>query len=320
MSIKIAGTGSSLPKESVTNDFLSTIMDTSDEWIASRTGIRARHLVKEETSNSMACEAAKKALLDAGKTAEDLDLIIVATISPDQVMPSTACELQSMLGAVHAFCFDLSAACSGFLYALSTAAAYMKSGMSHCALIVGVETLSKIMDWNDRGTCVLFGDGAGACVVTNDESRTYESIMASDGSLGHVLSLGARGNNNPLVTSEDQVPYVYMDGQAVYKFAVKKVPACIKDVLFKAEVSVDEIKYFVLHQANERILASVAKRLHVDLSKFPMNLDQCGNTSSATIPILLDEMNQKGMLERGDKIVLCGFGGGLTWGASFLEW
>lgn len=320
MSIKILGTGSSLPKQVITNDYLSTIMETNDEWISSRTGIRSRRLVTEETTTSMAVEASLRALKNSKVAAEDIDMIILATISPDQVMPNTACEVQKHIGAVNATCFDLNAACSGFLYALNTAAVYIKANMCQNVLVIGVETLSKIMDWNDRGTCVLFGDGAGAVVVTKDENAVYEMTMGSDGSKGQVLFCDGRKNNNPLVSNKEETCFVHMDGQEVFKFAVTKVPESICQVAKKAHVELSEIKYFVLHQANEKILKSVCRRLHVGMDHFPMNLDQCGNTSSATIPLLLDEMNQKGMLQPNDKIILCGFGGGLTWGSSYLQW
>lgn len=320
MSIKILGTGSSVPKRIVTNDDLAQIMDTSDEWIRSRTGIRARHLAIEETSNGMAAEAGERALLQAGMRAEELDMILVATLSPDQVMPNTACEVQKRIGAKKAVCIDLNAACSGFLFALHTAAAYIASGFSNNILVIGVETLSKVMDWNDRSTCVLFGDGAGAAVVTRGEENSYEAVVGSNGEKGHVLELSDRKNNNPYVSNEDEPYYVTMDGQEVFKFAVSTVPSAIKEVLEKANVKVEEVDHFLLHQANERILQSVAKRLKLPLTKFPMNLERYGNTSSASIILLLDELNRKSEIKRGDKLVLCGFGGGLTWGAIYLTW
>ena len=320
MSIKILGTGSSVPKRIVTNDDLAQIMDTSDEWIRSRTGIRSRHLAIEETSNEMAAKAGERALLQAGMKAEELDMILVATLSPDQVMPNTACEVQKRIGAKKAVCIDLNAACSGFLFALHTAAAYIASGFSNNILVIGVETLSKVMDWNDRSTCVLFGDGAGAAVVTKGEENSYEAVVGSNGEKGHVLELADRKNNNPYVSNEDAPYYVKMNGQEVFKFAVSTVPSAIKEVLEKANVKEEEVDHFLLHQANERILQSVAKRLKLPLTKFPMNLERYGNTSSASIILLLDELNQKNEIKRGDKLVLCGFGGGLTWGAIYLTW
>ena len=320
MTIRILGTGSYLPENVVTNDDLAKIMDTSDEWISSRTGIRQRHLVKDETTAGMSAKAAEQALEEAGMKAEDIDLLIVGTLSPDHVTPSCACEVQSMIGAVNAVAFDINAACSGFMYAMNTAYAYIHSGIYKNALIIGAETLSKIMDWNDRSTCVLFGDGAGAAVVKGDETGLLKFTQGADGSKGMVLACKSRLNNNPLVQNPTDLDYVYMDGQEVYKFAVSTVPAAIKQVMDEAGLVESDIKYFLLHQANIRIIQSVAKRLKSDLDKFPITLDRCGNISAASVPILLDEVNKKGMLKRGDKIVLAGFGAGLTWSAAVMEW
>lgn len=323
MKTRIAGTGHFLPETVVTNDDLSKIMDTSDEWISSRTGIRERRLATKETTASMSAEAAKRALADASMSAEDIDLIIVATVSPDHMTPSVACEVQAAIGADKAVAFDINAACSGFLFALQTADMYIKQRVYKNALIIGAETLSKIMDWNDRSTCVLFGDGAGAAVIcaSEDESQGLKSItLGSDGAKGMVLAGINRLNNNPYVKNELGPHYIHMDGQEVYKFAVTTVPISIEKVLEEAGLTTDDIKYFVLHQANIRILQSVSKRLKVDIEKFPISLDHCGNISAASVPILLDEINRKGMLNKGDKIVLAGFGGGLTWGACVVEW
>lgn len=320
MTTRIIGTGSYLPETVVTNDFLATIMDTSDEWIRTRTGIRERRLVKEETTTSMCVEAAKRALEDAEMEPEELELILVATITGDYLTPSTACEVQSFIGANHAVAFDLNAACSGFLFALHTAHAYLQAGIYKNALILGAETLSKIMDWTDRSTCVLFGDGAGAAVVRREDTGMLAFEQVSDGANGMVLNCRARGNNNPLLANPKPLDYVSMDGQAVYKFAVITVPRSIQKVLGEAKLKPEDVKYYVLHQANIRIIQSVAKRLKITEEKFPISLDHCGNISAASVPILLDEMNRKGMLLRGDKIVLSGFGGGLTWGTALLEW
>lgn len=332
MTTRIIGTGSYLPKMVVTNDDLAKIMDTSDEWISSRTGIRARHLVTDETTTSMCVEAAKRALADADMRAEDIDLIIVGTVSGDHVTPSTACEVQAALGAQRAVAFDINAACSGFIFALHIAHAYIQAGIYKNALLLGAETLSKIMDWNDRSTCVLFGDGAGAAVVRADETGLIAFDQGSDGAKGHVLACKNRKNNNPYVTNDKEYDYVHMDGQEVYKFAVSTVPKSIQKVLEKASAesvadetekpayTTDDITYYVLHQANIRIIQSVAKRLKVDESKFPISLDHCGNISAGSVPILLDEMNRQGLLKRGDKIVMSGFGAGLTWGTALLEW
>ena len=320
MRARIIGTGSCLPETVVTNDDLSKIMDTSDEWISSRTGIRERRLVKEETTTSMSVTAARRAMENAGVSAEDIDLIIVGTITGDYVTPSTACEIQAEIGADKAVAFDINAACSGFMFALHTADAYLQAGIYKTALILGAETLSKIMDWNDRSTCVLFGDGAGAAIVRADETGLLAYDQGSDGAKGKVLACQNRKNNNPLVKNPMDLQYTYMDGQEVYKFAVTTVPASIKKVVEEAGLTIEDIDYFALHQANIRIIQSVAKRLKAPDEKFPTSLDHFGNISAASVPILLDEMNQKGMLKPGMKIVLSGFGAGLTWGSAVIEW
>lgn len=320
MRTRIIGTGSCLPETIVTNDDLAKIMDTSDEWISSRTGIRERRLAKEETTASMSIEAARRALEDAQVSAQEIDLIIVGTLTGDYVTPSTACEVQAALGADGAVAFDINAACSGFMFALHTADAYFKTGIYKTALILGAETLSKIMDWNDRSTCVLFGDGAGAAVLRAEKTGLLAYDQGSDGGKGMVLACRNRPNNNPLVQNAADLQYTSMDGQEVYKFAVTTVPESIRKVIKEAGLTVEDIDYFALHQANRRILQSVAKRLKVSEDKFPISLDHCGNISAASVPILLDEINKKGMLRPGMKIVLSGFGAGLTWGSAVLEW
>ncbi len=322
MRARIIGTGSCLPATVVTNDDLSKIMDTSDEWISSRTGIKERHLVKEETTASMSAEAAKRAMDNAGVAAEEIDLIIVGTLSADYVTPSCACEVQAKIGAKNAVAFDINAACAGFMFALNIANVYLQMGTYKTALILGAETLSKIMDWNDRSTCVLFGDGAGAAVVRAEEGTAglLAFDQGSDGVRGNVLACRGRSNNNPLVETSKDLTYVHMDGQEVYKFAVTAVPCSLQKTIQKAGLTVEEIDYFALHQANIRILQSVAKRLKTAEDKFPISLDHCGNISAASVPILLDEMNRKGMLLPGMKIALSGFGGGLTWASAVMEW
>lgn len=344
MKIKIKGTGSAVPKLRVTNDDLSKLMDTSDEWIRSRTGIGARHLAVEETTTGLAVTAAKEALKDAGMTAEELDLIIAATVTADKFLPNLSCEVQSALGAENAVAFDLNAACSGFLFALNTVQMYLENGIYKKALVIGAETLSKIMDWNDRGTCVLFGDGAGAAVVAaeeevenqdaadsgtnckamqpgaSDKSGILSMVQGSDGARGEVLRCDNRPVNNPFAVNDSKLSYVSMNGQEVYKFAVKTVPKVIEEAVKKAGLEVEDIDLFVLHQANLRIIESVARRLHQPMGKFPTNLEECGNISAASVPILLDNINKHGMICEGKKIVLAGFGAGLTWGATVLVW
>ena len=320
MPARIIGTGSALPALLVSNRELEKIVDTTDEWIRSRTGIESRHIAVEETTTSMAIEAAKKALQDAKASPEELDLIIVGTISPDHYFPSTACEIQNALGAVNATAFDISAACAGFLFGLGIVDAYMKADTVRTALVVGAETLSKMMDWNDRSTCVLFGDGAGAAVVRSDESGIMSMVQGSDGARGNALTCEGRRVNNPYKKNDTSLDYTKMNGQEVYKFAVKTVPKSIEEALLKADVKADDVKYFLLHQANLRIIEAVAKRLGQSIEKFPTNLQECGNISAGSVPVLLDHVNREGMLQKGDTIVLAGFGAGLTWGATVLTW
>lgn len=321
MGTRIIGTGSCLPNAVVTNDDLAKIMDTSDEWIRTRTGIRERHLAKEETTASMSTEAVRRAMENAGVTAQDIDLIIVGTVTADHVTPACACEIQAAIGAADAVAFDINAACSGFMFALNIAHAYLQMGVYETAVVVGAETLSKIMDWSDRSTCVLFGDGAGAAVVRADDRGGLLAFdQGSDGVRGKVLACPNRSNNNPLTETSKELKYVHMDGQEVYKFAVTQVPASLQKTIREAGLTIEDIDYFALHQANIRILQAVAKRLKVSEDKFPISLDHCGNISAASVPILLDEMNRKGLLKPGMKIALAGFGGGLTWASAVLEW
>ncbi len=320
MTSRIIGTGSYTPAQIVTNDDLAKIVDTSDEWITGRTGIRERRIATEENTSHMAVEAARRALENAGMKPEELDLILVGTTSADHCFPSVACEVQGALGAVHASAFDISAACSGFLFAMNALQAFIQAGMYRTGLVIGVDCLSKLVDWNDRSTCVLFGDGAGAAVIRAEETGIRHTVMKSDGAKWQVLSCISRTNGNFLNNKDPKLGYLYMDGQEVFKFAVKKVPECIHEVLDESQTEIESIKYFVLHQANYRIVESVAKRLKQPMSKFPMNMERYGNTSAATVPILLDELNREGKLESGDRIVLSGFGAGLTWGATLLEW
>ena len=322
MRLKIIGTGSYLPEKIATNDDMAALMDTSDEWIRTRTGIHQRHLVSspEETTTFMAVQAGKKALEASGLQPEDIDVILVATVSSDYITPSTACMVQRELQAVNAVSFDINAACSGFLFGLNTVDAYFRCGIYKTALVIGVETLSKIVNWSDRSTCVLFGDGAGAVVAKADESGMLACLQGSDGTHADVLLCRSRSNHNPYVTTSHDLDYVFMNGQEVFKFAVRKVPECLELLLKETGLNADDVDYYILHQANYRILTSIAKKLHLPMEKFPSNLNQCGNTSAASIPILLDEMNRQGRLKEGDLLFLSGFGGGLTWGAALLKW
>lgn len=321
--MKIIGTGSVLPEKIVTNNDLAAIMDTSDEWISSRTGIKTRYIATTETTTSLAVRAVKKAIEDAGIDGSSIDLIIAASVSTDKIIPSLACQIQAEIGAKSAVAFDINAACSGFLFGLATADAYFKTGRFHNAVVVGAEVLSKIMDWNDRSTCVLFGDGAGAAVVTDEGDSFKGFVQGSDGNGGQALDGDNRPVVNPFTDNSQQSAlggYVTMDGPAVYKFAVKTVPKAINELLEQIGWSADDVDYYILHQANIRIIESVAKRLKQPMDKFPTNLQQCGNISAASVPILLDKVRKDGIIKNKEKIILSGFGAGLTWGACAIEW
>ena len=300
---EIRGTGSCIPVRTLSNHEIAEFVDTSDEWIQERTGVMCRHVVTEETTVSMAAEAGKRALENAGLPASQIQMILVATISSDVVLPCTACEVQKQLEADNAVCFDLNAACSGFTFAYNTAQAYIASGMYQNILIIGSESLSNLVDWQDRGTCILFGDGAGAAVVCKTGLERNLNLL----------------DIKPQELTDSET-CIQMDGRAVFQFAVKKVTEAVREVLQMNDVTIDEIDYFILHQANKRIVEAAAKRLGVGIEKFPMNLQKYGNTSSASIPILLDELNREGVLKKGQKLVMAGFGAGLSWGADILDW
>lgn len=320
MNIRICGIGRALPSLTVTNDDLSKIMDTSDEWISTRTGIRTRHLATEETTTSLAVEAVKNAMEDAGAQPEEIDLIVGASATPDNIVPSLACEVQAAIGAANAVAFDVTAGCSGFLFAMAVAQAYVASGKCKTAIIIGAEVLSKIMDWTDRSTCVLFGDGAGAAILRAEEDAMCYITQGSDGSRGHVLSCANRPVNNPYKVNERGHAFVYMEGQEVFKFAVRTVPIAIDRLLKEAQLTPEDVDWFFLHQANRRIIEAVAKRLDQPMEKFPVNITEYANTSAASVPNLLTEWKQSGRLKRGQRIVLAGFGAGLTWSAALLTW
>lgn len=320
MTARIAGIGTCVPENIITNDDLAKIVDTSDEWIRSRTGIRERRISTKEGTSELAAQAARRALEAAGVSAEEVDIIILGTSSPDYNYPSGACEVQAAIGAVHAVAFDISAACAGFIFAMEIVQGFFQSGVYRTALIIGAETLSKVTDWSDRSTCVLFGDGAGAAVLKAEETGIIDMTMGSDGTKGEALACRSRSLGNFLTGTKPELGFMTMDGQEVFRFAVKKVPESIEVLLDKTGISKDEIRYFVLHQANERIVEAVAKRLKQPMEKFPMSISRYGNTSTASIPLLLNEMLEQNMLKRGDKIIMSGFGAGMTWGAVLLEW
>jgi 3-oxoacyl-[acyl-carrier-protein] synthase-3 len=321
MTGRICGTGSCIPDTVWDNDRLAQMVETSDEWIRERTGVvRGHNIQGDETTADLAAGAAQAALKDAGMDASELDLIIVATISPCSIMPGISCMVQKQIGAEKATCFDLNAACTGFLFALNTAQAYIGQGIYQTALVIGAESLSNLVDWEDRSTCILFGDGAGAVVLKAEEGGRYAQVTHSIGEKGAALTLASR--NQPRYENDPRAKetYMQMDGQAVFKFAVSRVPEAIEALLKQEGIGQEQIDHFLLHQANVRIVRSVAKRLREDMEKFPVNMAEYGNTSSASIPILLDELNKNGKLKRGEYLVLAGFGAGLSYGASLFEW
>ncbi|MCI7795743.1 MAG: ketoacyl-ACP synthase III [Lachnospiraceae bacterium] len=320
MTASIAGIGAYVPETIVTNDDLAKIVETSDEWITSRTGIRERRISTGEETSDLAAEAARRALAAAGVKAEDLDLIIMGTSSPDCNYPSGACEVQAKIGAVNAAAFDVSAACAGFIFAMNIVQGFFKSGIYQTALVIGAETLSKVTDWTDRSTCVLFGDGAGAAVLKNEKTGILDMLMGSDGTKGEALMCKSRTLGNFLTGTKPEIGFMTMDGQEVFRFAVKRVPESIETLMKRNHMEKDDIRYYVLHQANERIVEAVARRLKEPMDKFPMTIAKYGNTSTASIPLLLNDMVEQGMLKDGDKIIMSGFGAGMTWGAVLLEW
>lgn len=320
MSLKILGTGSSAPKEILHNSKIAEIVDTTDEFITSRTGIRERRIAVKETTISMAVDASKIALTEANVKPEEIDLILLTTMTPDNSCPNTACSVQDQLGAVNAVAIDINTNCSGFVFAMSIANAYVNLNKYKTILIISAELLSKIIDYTDRTTCILFGDGAGAAVFRpSDGGMTYISEHA-DGSGGKYLSAGSVPRNNLFNESIEKFRYPLMDGKEIVNFATTRVPDNINEVLEQAKVDISEVKYFILHQANIKIIEGIAEVLDIDMSKFPTNIDKYGNTSSASIPILLDEVNKANMLKAGDKIILAGYGGGLTWATALIEW
>jgi 3-oxoacyl-[acyl-carrier-protein] synthase-3 len=321
----ILATGRYVPEKVLTNADLEKMVDTSDEWIVTRTGIKERRIAREdETSSDMALAAARQALDKAGIAAEQLDLIIIATVTPDMFFPSTACIVQEKLGAKRAAAFDLSAACSGFLYGTSVAAQFIANGLYRYALVIGVESLSKIVDWTDRSTCVLFGDGAGAAVMgpVEDGKGFLSFDLGADGSGAELLKLEAGGSRIPVSKVKPGSPqnYIHMAGGEVFKFAVRAMNNASDQALLKAGITKEDVDFLVPHQANLRIIDSAVKRFGLPYDKVVVNLNRYGNMSSASIPVALDEAVSEGRIKEGDTLVLVGFGGGLTWGASVLKW
>ncbi|GAB6138441.1 beta-ketoacyl-ACP synthase III [Halanaerobaculum tunisiense] len=322
---KVAGVGSYVPDQVVTNGDLEEMVDTSDEWITKRTGIKERRVVAEGvTTSELGYQAAQRAIASSDLTVEDLDLILVATSTPDHVgFPATACLIQNKLGITEIPAFDVAAACTGFIYGLSTAAQYIETGAYDNILVIGAETLSKFIDWEDKGTCILFGDGAGAAVLTPTESGgILANHLGADGSQSDVLRIPGGGSCEPISQQllDDRNHYIEMEGNSVFKFAVRILGKAVKQALAKVDLDKGDIDYLIPHQANVRIIDAAAKRLDLDREQIYVNLDKYGNTSSASIPLALDEASEAGRIDTGDTVVLVGFGAGLTWGATVLEW
>jgi 3-oxoacyl-[acyl-carrier-protein] synthase-3 len=313
---RILGTGSYLPANVVTNAMLAERVDTSDEWIVSRTGIHARHIAADdEKTSDLALHAARAALDDAGIAVDDIDLIIVATTTPDMVFPSTACLLQEKLGVHGCPAFDVQAVCAGFMYALVTADSYIKTGLAKKALVVGAEIISRILDWDDRRTCVLFGDGAGAVVLGADDTPGIEhACLAADGRYNKILNTPAQISGGKI----QGLPFLNMDGPAVFKFAVKALSEIATTTLAAAGVAQDQVDWLVPHQANLRIIESTAKHLGLPMSRVVVTLPTHGNTSAASIPLALDHAVRDGRIRRGQRVLLEGIGGGFAWGAVLL--
>lgn len=323
--VGILGMGSYLPERVLTNHDLEKMVETTDEWIVTRTGIHTRRIADEKTATSdLATEAALRALKDAGTEAEEIDLIIVATVTPDMNFPSTACIVQMNIGAKNAAAFDLEAGCSGFIYGLTVGKQFIATGMYKKVLVIGAETLSKIVDWKDRNTCVLFGDGAGAAVLGPTEEGTgiLSAYMGSDGEGGKFLTMPAGGSRIPatLESVEKNLHYIKMDGSEVFKFAVRIMNRASQEAIDRSGYTVDDINYLVPHQANIRIIEAAAKKLKLPMDKVHVNLDRLGNMSAASIPVAFDEAVKQGKIKKGDLVVMVGFGAGLTWGASVIKW
>ncbi len=325
----IIGTGSYMPEKILTNDDLSKFVETSDEWITSRTGIRERRIAADDQATSdLAAEAARRAMTAAGVQPEEIDLIVIATVTPDMLFPSTACFVQKKIGANNAVCFDISAACSGFLYALQIARHFLNAGTRTTALVIGAEKLSTLINWRDRNTCVLFGDGAGAVVIRAVEpgvaapGRVLSTVMGSDGTLTDVLKVPGGGSACPITSDNiaSRPNTIHMEGRETFKHAVTRMCQASEQALAAAGLTKADIDMVIPHQANARIISAIADRLGLPMEKTFMNLDKYGNTSAATIPVALDEAHRQGKIKRGDVVLLVAFGGGFTWASSVVRW
>lgn len=315
---KIIGSGKYAPEKVLTNADLEKIVDTSDEWIFSRTGMKNRHIVEEDTTSTMSAKAAAKAIEDAGIDPLDIDMIVVASVTPDSLVPNLSCIVQLEVGAKNAICMDVNTACVGFLMGFQIAQTYIKAGEIKTALVIGADTLSAITNYEDRSNCILFGDGAGAVILKAEEGKVA-SVMHMDAERGHFLTAKTRTRHDWKEVEENKEAFMSMDGQDVFKFATREVPKAILDVLEIADEKLEDIDFFVMHQANGRILDFLAKRLKVDPSKIPSNVAEYGNTSSASVPLIMDDMFKDGTLKPEQKIIITAFGGGLSWGATYIE-
>ncbi len=324
--VRISGTGSYLPEKVLTNADFERMVETSDEWIVSRTGIKERRIASpEQCTSDLALEASRRALEDAGLAPEDISLIIVATVTPDTCLPSTACWLQAKLGAVNAAAFDISAACSGFVYAANIAWQFVRSGAYEHVLVVGAECLSRVTNYNDRSSCILFGDGSGAAVISpagDDGGEILFGLMGADGRGADIMMIPAGGSRKPAnhETVENSEHYMVIRGRETYKFAVEKMAGIVAESLEAVGLTSADLRWIIPHQVNTRILEGAAKRLNVPMEDMYVNIDRIGNTSAASVPIALDEAKHKGLLQSGDLVALVAFGGGLSWASMILRW
>ncbi len=323
--VAIVGIGSYVPEKVLTNKDLEGMVDTTEEWIVTRTGMKERHIARaDEMTSDMGAVAARRALDHAGLKATDVDLIVTATISPDVPWPNTGCFIQHQIGATRAFCMGLEAACSGFVYGLDVGRQYVATGAAQTVLVVGAEKMSAFLDWQDRNTCVLFGDGAGAAVLQARPERRgiLASAMGTDGALTGLLGIPAGGCRLPATaeTVRDRLHFVRMKGRETFKHAVTQMASAAQTVLDRAQIGIDQVHWIVPHQANMRIIQAVGERLGAPMDKVVVNIEKYGNTSSATIGLALDEAVRDGRIQKGQLVLLIAFGGGFTWGAMLLEW
>ena len=325
MNTTITATAKYIPEKILSNFDLEKIVDTTDDWIKTRTGITKRHIVQDgEATSDMCANIAKKLLKSSGKTPEEIDIIIIATSTPDHFVVSTAAIVQDKIGAINACGYDLTAACTGFIFALETGARLIESGKYKNAIIIGADTMSSIIDYKDRNTCVIFGDGGGGVLIeqTNDDYGIIDSILKTDGSGNQFLTVPAGGSRKPAseTTVKQRLHYVYQDGKTVFKYAVNRMSEVSKEIIEKNKLSSHDIKLFIPHQANQRIIDATARKCGLDLDQVFVNIDKYGNTTAGTIPIAIDEANKMNLLESGELLLLAAFGGGFTWGSMLIRW